>query len=179
MKDVNRGSLIAGIGLILLGGLFIGFNFIEGFGIGQTWPMILIVAGFGFCLPALAWPDSRKGLAGLFIPGTILFVLGAIFLFNTLTYVSPHQNTWKIWAFAWILIPASVGLGMMLAAKVGGWSHGVWVVGTWIGILGLALFGVFAAIFGTMVVKYVGAGILVVMGLYLLINSFLKKPATP
>jgi len=178
MKDVNRGSLIAGIGLILLGGLFIGFNFIEGFGIKQTWPMILIVAGFGFCLPALAWPDSRKGLAGLFIPGTILFVLGAIFLFNTLTYVSPRQNTWNIWAFAWILIPASVGLGMMLAAKVGGWSHGVWVVGAWIGILSLALFGVFAAIFGTEIVKYVGAGILVVMGLYLLINSFLKKPVT-
>ena len=171
MKDVNRGSLIAGIGLILLGGLFIGFNFIDGFGIGKTWPMILIVAGFGFCLPALTWPDSRKGLAGLFIPGTILFVLGAIFLFNTLT-----KDTWKIWAYAWILIPASVGLGMMLAAKVGEWSHGVWVVGTWMAILAVALFAVFAAILGTEIVKYVGAGILVVMGLYLLINSFLKKP---
>jgi hypothetical protein len=170
MKNINRGSLIAGVGLILLGALFIVFNLLPNFTIKQTWPMILIVAGFGFCLPALAWPDSRKGLAALFIPGSILFVLGAIFLFNTLT-----PKTWSIWAFAWILIPASVGLGMMLAAKVGEWSHGVWVVGTWMAILSVALFAIFAAIFGQDLIQYIGAGILVVMGLYLLVNSFLKK----
>ena len=172
MKNINRGSLIAGIGLILLGALFIVFNLLPNFTIKQSWPMILIVAGFGFCLPALAWPESRKGLAALFIPGAILFVLGAIFLFNTLT-----KNTWGIWAFAWILIPASVGLGMMMAAKVGEWSKGVWVVGTWMAILSLALFAVFAAIFGENVIQYFGAGILVLMGIYLLVQSFLKKPA--
>jgi hypothetical protein len=173
MKNINRGSLIAGVGLILLGALFIVFNLLPDFGIKQTWPMILIVAGFGFCLPALAWPDSRKGLAALFIPGSILFVLGAVFLFNTLT-----PKTWGIWAFAWILIPASVGLGMMLAAKVGEWSHGVWVVGTWMAILSVALFAIFAAIFGENLIQYIGAGILVLMGLYLLVNSFLKKAPT-
>jgi hypothetical protein len=170
MKDINRGSLIAGVGLVLLGALFIVFNLIPGFTIKQTWPIIFLVAGFGFCLPALAWPDSRKGLAALFIPGTILFVLGAIFLFNTLA------KEWTIWAFAWILIPAAVGLGMMLAAKIGEWSHGVWVVGTWMAILCLSLFAVFAALFGHVIVKYVGAGLLVLMGVYLLVRSFLKKP---
>lgn len=171
MKEINRGSLIAGIGLICLGALFIVFNLLPGFTIKQTWPIIFIVAGFGFCLPPLGWPDSRKGLAGLFIPGVILFVLGAIFLFNTLT------KEWDVWAFAWILIPAAVGLGMMLAARMGEWSHGVWVVGTWIAILSLVLFAVFAAMFGNPVVKYLGAGLLVLMGLHLLIRSFLKKPA--
>lgn len=178
MKDVNRGSLIADR-IDPAGGPVHRLQLHR-----RLWHQTNMADDpdrrwFRFLPSSLsAWPDSRKGLAGLFIPGTILFVLGAIFLFNTLTYVSPRQNTWNIWAFAWILIPASVGLGMMLAAKVGGWSHGVWVVGAWIGILSLALFGVFAAIFGTEINKYVGAGILVVMGLYLLINSFLKKPVT-
>jgi hypothetical protein len=171
MKEINRGSLIAGIGLISLGALFIIFNLIPGFRI-DTWPIIFIVAGFGFCLPALAWPDSRKGLAALFIPGVIICVLGLIFLFNTLT------NDWRIWAFAWILIPGSVGLGMMLAAQVGGWSRSVWVVGTWMGILCLALFAVLAALFGDSdAIHYVGAGILLLMGIYLLVRSLLKKPA--
>jgi hypothetical protein len=171
MKNTNRGSLIAGIGLILLGALFIVLNILPNITIRQTWPIIFLVAAFGFYLPALAWPESRKGLAALFIPGTILFVLGAIFLFNTLA------SDWRIWAFAWILIPASVGLGMMLAAWVGKWEHGVWMVGTWMATLSLALFAVFAAMFGQDLVRYIGAGLLVTMGLYLLIRSFLKKPA--
>ena len=75
MKNINRGSLIAGIGLILLGALFIVFNLLPDFTIKQSWPMILIVAGFGFCLPALAWPESRKGLAALFIPGAFALAL--------------------------------------------------------------------------------------------------------
>jgi hypothetical protein len=170
MKEINRGSLIAGIGLISLGALFIVFNLIPGFTIKETWPIIFLVAGFGFCLPALAWPDSRKGLAALFIPGVILFVLGAIFLFNTLS------GNWSIWAYAWILITGSVGLGMMLAAKVGEWSRGVWVVGAWMGILCLALFAVFAALFGGVnYLRYIGAGLLVVMGVLLIVRAVLKK----
>jgi hypothetical protein len=172
MKNINRGSMIAGVGLILLGALFIVFNLLPNIGFKETWPMILIVAGFGFCLPALAWSESKKGLSALFIPGVILFVLGGIFLFTTL--VHGVRGTWSV---AWILIITSVGLGMMLAAKVGEWDHTVFMVGAWIALVSLVLFAVLAAIFGAGVVKYVGAGLLLLLGLYLLINSFFKKKA--
>jgi hypothetical protein len=171
MKKTNSGSLIAGIGLVLLGALFICFNLIPEFTLAKTWPVIFFVIAFAFFLPGLAWPDARKGLAALFIPGTILFVLGVIFFFNTLT------NIWIVWAYAWILVPASVGLGMVLAAWAGQWDRGVRLVGTWIAIISLATFAVFAALFGNGAVKFFGAGVMVLMGIFMLIRSFFKKAA--
>ena len=169
MNKTNRGSIIAGIGLICLGAILITFNLIPGMSIQHTWPVIFIVAAFAFYLPAIAWPDSKQGLAALYIPGTILLGLGAIFLFNTLT------KDWAIWAFAWILIPACVGLGIMLASLAGKWGRVVWLVGIWMAVISFALFATFAALFGDMIVKFVGASLLVAMGLYLLIRSFLPK----
>lgn len=171
MHHANRGSLIAGVGLVLLGALFICLNLIPGVTLRNIWPLIFFVIAFAFFLPGLVWPDSRKGLAALFIPGTIFFVLGAIFLFSTLT------GYWIIWAFAWLLIPASVGLGMMLAAWAGGWSHGSWLVGVWMALVSMVLFAVFAALFGNTVVKFIGAGLLLLLGLFMLFRSFWKKPA--
>ncbi len=172
MKATNRGSLIAGIGLIVLGALFVVFNLIPKFTIRETWPIVFFVIAFAFCLPALAWPDAKKGLAALFIPGAIFLVLGAIFLFNTLSH------NWAIWAFAWILIPASVGLGLMLAGKIGQWNNNVWLVGVWMALISVTIFAVFAALFGSMVVKFIGAGCLLALGLVLLIRSITKKSET-
>ncbi|MHC1739541.1 MAG: hypothetical protein AB9897_00340 [Anaerolineaceae bacterium] len=170
MNQTRSGSLIAGIGLVLLGALFICINLVSGFVLVKTWPLVFFVIAFAFFLPGLAWPESRKGLAALFIPGTITFVLGAIFLFNTLT------NYWAVWAYAWILIPASVGLGLLLAAWIGKWDRGVFLVGIWIALISLAVFAVFAALFGNLALKFIGAGVLVLMGIAMLIRSFVKKP---
>ena len=170
MSETKRGSLIAGVGLVLLGALFICINLIPGFSLARTWPVIFFVIAFAFFLPGLAWPDSRRGLAALYIPGTILFVLGLIFLFNTLT------NNWFVWAFAWILIPAGVGLGLILASWAGKWSHSIYLVGAWMALISVAIFAVFAALFGDMVLKLSGAGIMVLMGIFMLLRSFVKKP---
>jgi len=105
----------------------------------------------------------------LLIPGAIFFGLGVLFLYNTLS------NNWAVWAYAWILIPASVGLGLMLAGKVGGWNNNVWLVGVWMALISVTVFAVFAALFGNIVVKFIGAGVLVALGLLLLIRSILKK----
>ena len=170
MKSKNSGSIIAGIGLVLIGALFIILNLFPNITISKTWPVIFLVIAFALFLPGLAWPESRKGLAALYIPGTIMLVLGLIFLYCTFT------GFWAAWAFAWILVPASVGLGMVLAAWAGGWQHGVYLVGIWIALISLAVFAVFAALFGNIVLKYVGAGIMVVMGILMLVRPFLKKP---
>lgn len=169
MKPTNRGSLIAGIGLIVLGVLFVVFNLMPQFTIKETWPIVFFVIAFAFCLPSLGWPESKKGLAALLIPGAIFFGLGVIFLYNTLT------TNWAVWAYAWILIPASVGLGLMLAGKIGGWNNNVWRVGVWMALISVIVFAIFAALFGNIVVKFIGAGVLVVLGLLLLIRSILKK----
>jgi hypothetical protein len=170
MNKTNRGSLIAGVGLLLLGVLFICLNLIPGITLTKTWPVVFFVIAFAFFLPGLAWPDSRKELAALFIPGTITFVLGLIFLFNILS------GNWIVWAYAWILLPAGVGLGMAVAAWAGKWRRGGLLVGIWMALVSLAIFAVFAALFGDMTLKFIGAGIMLLMGVLLLLRSFTKKP---
>ena len=115
-------------------------------------------------LDPLAMPAEGAGIGG-----AVFFALGAIFLFNTLSH------NWGVWAYAWILIPASVGLGLMLAAKFGEWNNNVWLVGVWMALISVTVFAVFAALFGNLVVKFIGAGVLVALGLLLLIRSILKK----
>lgn len=171
MDESKRGTMAAGIILVALGAVFFALNLIPGIVTAKTWPLVLVVLGIGFCLPAVIWPAQKQSLAGLFIPGSILLVLGAIFLFNTLTGI------WSVWAIAWMLIPGSVGLGLVLGAHIGKWDKSVTQVGMWMLVLSLALFALFASMYGNVVVKSIGAGLLVVTGLVLLIRSLTRKQA--
>jgi len=110
MRNLNRGTLITGIVFLAAGIILILLNLIPGVGMNHYWPLIFVLIGLGFFLPVLFWPESRHGLAGLFIPGTIFLFLGLLFLYNTLS------GDWTVWAFGWLLIPSSVGLAFS-------WEH--------------------------------------------------------
>lgn len=170
MNESKRGTLVTGIVLVILGTAFIIVNLIPGITPIRTWPFIFIVAGIGFFLPALIWPDAREGLAGLYIPGAIFITLGGIFLFNTLS------GNWAIWGYAWILIPASVGLGLFLGATVGKWDKAVSRTGIWMMLISTTVFAFMAALFGNTLVRILGAGFLVAIGLFIFLRALLKKP---
>jgi hypothetical protein len=108
----HRGSVVAGGILILIGAIFLFVNVFR-INFGEIWPIIFFIIGAGFYLPVLLLPRDRGNLAGLLIPGTILFGLGAIFFYNTFT------DSWGSWAYIWTLIPASV-VGPAPGARVGG-----------------------------------------------------------
>lgn len=171
MNTNNRLYLVMGILLFVLGAVFLAFNFIPGLTFRSTWPLIFLIIAVAFYAPVLIWPGARRGLSALFIPGSIFLVLGLIFLYNTLSH------DWVSWAYAWILIPGSVGLGMALASWIGQWHNDVTSVGIWMGLVSLALFAFFAAIFGGLIIKTIGAGVLIVSGILLLVRSLRKKPA--
>lgn len=169
MNESRKGTLATGIILVIIGAAFIVLNLIPGLTGNKTWPFIFIVGGIGFLLPALIWENARGGLAGLYIPGMILLVLGGIFLFNTLS------GNWAVWAYAWILIPASVGLGLYTGALIGKWHDDVKKTGIWMTIISAAVFAFFAALFGNLLVKAIGAGILILFGLILVLRTLLQK----
>jgi hypothetical protein len=169
MNESKKGTLATGIILVVLGAAFIIINLVPGLTASKTWPFIFIVAGIGFLLPAMIWPNARGGLAGLYIPGMIFITLGAIFLFNVL---SSH---WSIWAYAWILIVTAVGLGLYSGALMGKWHQDVRKTGLWMMLVSGALFAFFAALFGDMLVKAIGAGFLILMGILIVVRSLLKK----
>ena len=173
MSRMDRGSLAAALFLITLGAVFLVVNLVPGLTFARTWPVIILVISAAFFLPALIAKEARRGLAALAIPGSIFLILGAIFLYNTLS------NDWASWAYAWILLPASVGLGLTLASAIGGWERTALDVGVWIMVLSGAAFGLFATLFGEPLVKAVGAGALILGGLLMLVRAFRRGSSTP
>jgi hypothetical protein len=133
------------------------------------WPLIFVLIGLGFFLPVLFWPESRHGLAGLFIPGTIFLFMGLLFIYDKLS------GDWTVWAFGWLLNPAGVGYGIYMGALIGKWGKGSTQTGLWIGVTSLALFSILAAIFGRPFIKYTGSIILIASGVLFVLNS-VRKP---
>lgn len=168
MKRMDRSSLTAALFLIGLGAIFLVFNLIPGLSFAQTWPVIFIVVAAAFFLPAVIAEDAQRGLAALAIPGSIFLGLGLIFLYNTIS------GDWSAWAYAWLLIPASVGLGLLVASWIGGWGTPVTEVGIWLLIINGAAFGLFATLFGSEFLKTLGAGALILGGLLMLLRAFRK-----
>lgn len=157
-------AIIVGGVLIVLGALFLAFNVLR-IDFGKIWPIIFFIIAAGFYLPVLLMTNERQNLSGLLIPGTILAGLGVIFFYNTLT------NDWGSWAYIWTLIPASVGLGLIVAARVGHWGNEVMTVGFWMFVISAGLCFILAAFFGGGNAGALGAILLIGLGAWLLIRS--------
>jgi hypothetical protein len=102
---------VATIGGIILVGLGLLFLVQQGLGIdiGRfAWPLFVLLPGFALLIGFAVGPRSAAGLA---IPGCVVTTVGLILAI---------QNTfdlWQTWAYAWALIPASVGLGLRLQSE--------------------------------------------------------------
>ena len=165
MKTINRGSILGAILLIGMGILFLLLN-LGGVSVEKTWPIIFLALGAICCLPPLLWPDLRGWLAGFCIPGGILLSLGAIFIYNTLS------GDWASWGYAWILLNSGVGLGLVLAAWMGGWGREMAAIGWWMFIISAAVFSIFATLFGGSVLKAAGPVVLILCGVWMAVRSF-------
>lgn len=168
--QTERGTSLVAFILISLGILFLIANLVPALGLSRTWPMFLVLMAAALYLPAFMWPSERRGLVALFIPASVLLVLGLIFLYNTFTL------DWGSWAYAWTLIPAGVGLGLVLASGRGGWASRISRVGIWFIVISLTAFGFFGSLFGSSLIQAFGPILLILGGGLLLLRSF-RRPA--
>ncbi len=167
MNVVNRGTIIVGTFLIAIGAIFLILNLIPGLSSGVTWPIIFFILAAGFFLPAFLWTEARRGLSGLFSPGSIMLVLGLIFTYDVVT------QDWISWAYAWLLIPASVGLGLWLGSTLGNWGKGATQTGLWMMGVSAALFAVFATIFASSdAMRLIGPLVIILAGILVLFRVF-------
>jgi hypothetical protein len=162
--DEKRGSVVVGGILIVVGAIFLFVNVFR-IDFGRIWPIIFFIIGAGFYLPVLLMPRDRRNLSSFLIPGTILFGLGTIFFYNI------FADNWGSWAYIWTLIPASVGLGLLLAARVGDWGGDTMKVGFWMFVTSTGVCLVLASFFDGGNAGAVGAILLIVLGVFLLIQS--------
>src|SRR4029079_5629263 len=105
----RRGTMIFGGLLLLLGvGAFIlqELGVAPGTAIAEAgWPFFVVIPGALLLLSAFVVTPPR-GL-GLAIAGSIVTTVGLILLVQNTT------GLWETWAYAWALIPAAAGLGML------------------------------------------------------------------
>jgi hypothetical protein len=109
MKPERTFSLIAGIALLVIGGLSLIGNIFLKLEAWRLWPMIVVLIGLGLTLPGFLG-ITRRGFGSFFIPGIPVLTTGAILLYASLF----HQ--WDVWAVAWPLEVLGVALGFVLAA---------------------------------------------------------------
>ncbi len=174
----NSGPLIGGLLLIGLGVLFLLGQFI-GFDVWRyLWPLFIIGFGLLFFAGMVA---GGKAAGGLAIPGSIITILGLIFMYQTVS------NHWASWAYVWALLaPTGVGIGLMIFGR---WSDKpeLYQPGWWLMIIGLGIFLVMGAFF-ELVIGFAGYQtpgrvlwpvVLILLGLLLLFRrslGFLKPP---
>jgi hypothetical protein len=116
-----------GMALVLVGLFLLFFRF---FSWTISWPLFILVPGVALLLAAAL---GGRALATLFIPGSVVTTVGAIF------FVQNAADYFESWAYVWALIPASVGVGLMLYGERMGNAE---LVGQ-----GCRLAGIFAAVF--------------------------------
>jgi hypothetical protein len=169
MDDNQRISLVGGIVFIGAGALLLALNLIFKLPLAQIWPVVFFILAAGFCAPPFIWSRYRRGLAGLIIPGVILLTLGLIFVYNT------QAPDWGVWAYAWTLIPAGVGLSLALAAWVGGWGQETAAVGLWMLVISAGVFALLATLFGSHNLKLIGPALLILAGLLILVRGIIRN----
>jgi len=169
-RGPDQAATIGGVVLVGLGVLFLVQQAL-GIDIGHlAWPIFVLLPGFALLIAFAVGPRSA---AGLVIPGCVITTVGLILAI---------QNTfdlWQTWAYAWALIPASVGLGLRLQSERLGQPKAervgtrlfeafllVFVVGFVFFELVLNLSGFTNGMLRTMV----GPAVLILAGIYLLLR---------
>ncbi len=181
----NIVSIVGGLALIGLGILFF-LGKIFGINIGEDlWPFWVIGAGAVlFVLMLIGGPAAGR----LAVPGSIVVMVGLILL--VLNAIDHMEG----WAYAWTLIPMSVGIGSLIR---GYWSNleqpkqeGMRLIR--VGAIAFVVFGAFFEIFifeeKSQAIQILGPVLIILLGIYLLFRIFTRQgretigraaPATP
>lgn len=132
----NRSSIIGGLILIVVGGLFLLLQIFPGlaeqFNPALIWPLIIVAVGAFFLLAAVL------GAPPLAVPGAIITGIGSLLYYQNLS------GDWDSWSYVWALIPGFVGLGLILMGLLDRENRKAIRSGLWLVVISLGLFVVFA-----------------------------------
>lgn len=100
-------SVVIGVGLVILGALFLLNQFFNFDFLGDLWPLIIVFLGLLFFGGMFTGGRGRGQLA---IPGSMITMAGLIMLVMNFT------GRWEAWAYAWALIwPTAFGIGLVIS----------------------------------------------------------------
>jgi hypothetical protein len=176
-QKMDRGSILLGIGMLVMGGLLLAGKLLQ-IPFGRfLWPFIFIIPGALVFLSAIS-SDSSSG-EGLSILGGILSALGLVFLMQSVT------GFWASWAYIWALIaPTSIGFSQMVYGNlkqrdaIAASGMRLLKIGLTLLVVGFIFFEVILGISGFGLRRFglpVFPIMLILFGAFMLVRSFLEK----
>jgi len=162
----NRGQLVLGIILILLGVWFVAQQQVPALKNWVTlymeWPLNIVAAGGLIFLIGLL-----VGAPGMAIPAAIVAGIGGIL------YYQQRLEDYQSWSYMWTLIPGFVGVGSVVAGALSR-SRSQISSGLNTMVISAVLFVVFAAFFGrlNLLGSYGPAVLLILLGLWVIGRGF-------
>lgn len=128
----------AGIFLLALSALLLALSFLPGFGERASSAITFNGMAISFALLFYLLPEKWRWKYWLLVPLLFTLTTGLILVLNAVT------NSDTSWAFAWMLMVASLGAGVAVAARQGNYHR--WI---YLGSLGIAvLFSLLFSFFG-------------------------------
>ena len=122
-RNQRIGVVLVGVGVLLL---IVRFSW----NLGWLWPLLILIPGVALLVAAALGGAS---VSALFVPGSVVTTLGVIFFFQNAT------DYFESWAYVWALLPAAVGVGLLMYGQRSGNLELV--------SIGRRLAGIFALVF--------------------------------
>jgi DNA-binding CsgD family transcriptional regulator len=157
MDNAKKLVTITSIILVALGVLTFAVSLVSNGSLNISWPLVVIMLGVVFFILVGVFARKWAWMVFLYLPGSLLLALGLVFLLNVLT------NDWNAWAYAWLLVVAGLGLGVVLVNRAVHWRELVSMIGFGLIVGGITLFVLFGALAGGNFIL-VAAPILLVLG---------------
>ena len=169
----NRQIRLAGLGLAAVGLVLLVLTIVLGEKFNIALPLVFLVMGGGFFLLVAQLRSQWEWARFLYVPGMLCISFGLIFLLNVLT------GDWKSWAYAWLLLAAAIGMGLLLANREHFWHRWITLVGWGMTLAGIVFFVVFGTVAGGLFIQMAAPVILVAAGLVLRWVKLDALPAAP
>lgn len=173
MNSRNRVVSIVSVAVILVGVALLVLNLVFGDRFNVALPLVFYVLSGGFFILIYRFQQEWSWASYLYIPALLLAAFGLIFTLNVLTL------DWSSWAYAWLLLPAAIGIGMLLAGRGRAWPAYVNSIAWGAAIGGVTFFGVFGVIKGGQVIQIVAPLLLVAAGISIRLLVMKPKASKP
>jgi DNA-binding CsgD family transcriptional regulator len=161
MRNAAQPVRIISYLLIVLGITLLTLKFVLADSMNIALPLVFLVLGGGYFVLVFTFQPRWRWSSLLYVPGCLLIALGLILLINAIT--GEHRS----WAYAWLLLTASTGIGMIIADRQQALHRLVRPIGWAVTAVSVTFFVVAGAIAGGLFIQIMAPILLVVAGLLL------------
>jgi len=163
------GLFIPGVPILTTGAILLYASILDAWHAWEwLWPLEILAIAIGFLLASIYMRSIW-----LLFPAIVVGANGALLQFCALT------GLWESWAVLWPVEPLAVGLAFLIV-NLRRRSKGLFIAGLIMCVIAaMGLIGMTAVFPGWVLINALGPAVLLLVGLLMLVNSLVRRPAAP